>query len=140
MIRSDLDFDNNDLFSTEVRHLFLMTGGTFIVNNDVRLTPQLMFRLAEYSPWGLDINFSSTWKDKYSLGLSYRTGGSAGDLGESVDIIAGLQLTDRMMVGFAYDVSLSRLRTLENGSLEMILSYNFIPRKVKTIVVNPRYF
>ncbi|MGB4837663.1 MAG: PorP/SprF family type IX secretion system membrane protein [Saprospiraceae bacterium] len=140
MIRSDLDFDNNDLFSTEVRHLFLMTGGTFIVNNDVRLTPQLMFRLAEYSPWGLDINFSSTWKDKYSLGLSYRTGGSASDLGESVDIIAGLQLTDRMMVGFAYDVSLSRLRTLENGSLEMILSYNFIPRKVKTIVVNPRYF
>ena len=140
MIRSDLDFDNNELFSNEVRHLFLMTGGTFIVSNDVRLTPQLMFRLAENSPWGADLNVSSTWKDKYSLGLTYRTGGTQGDLGESIDLIAGMQITDRLMLGFAYDITLSKIRTIDNGSLEMILSYNFIPSKIKTIVVNPRYF
>jgi len=140
MIRSDLDFDNNDLFSTEVRHLFLMTGGTFILNNDTRLTPQMMFRLAENSPWGLDLNLSSTWKDKYSLGMTYRTGGSTGDIGESLDLIAGMQLSDRLMIGFAYDMTLSKIRTIDNGSLEVILSYNFIPRKIKTIVVNPRYF
>ena len=140
MIRSDLDFDNNNLFSTEVRHLFLMTGGTFIVNNDFRVTPQLMFRAAENSPWGLDLNFSSTWKDKYSAGLTYRTGGTKGDLGESLDLIVGVQMSDRLMLGFAYDITLSRIRTIDNGSLEMILSYNFIPKKIKTIIVNPRYF
>jgi len=140
MIRSDLDFDNNNLFSTEVRHLFLMTGGTFIVNNDFRVTPQLMFRAAENSPWGLDLNISGTWKDKYSTGLTYRTGGTKGDLGESIDLILGIQLSDRMMLGFAYDITLSRIRTIDNGSLEMILSYNFIPKKIKTIIVNPRYF
>lgn len=140
MIRSDLDFDNNNLFSTEVRHLFLMTGGTFIVNNDFRVTPQLMFRAAENSPWGFDLNISGTWKDKYSTGLTYRTGGTKGDLGESLDLILGIQLSDRMMLGFAYDITLSRIRTIDNGSLEMILSYNFIPKKIKTIIVNPRYF
>lgn len=140
MIKSDLDFDNNNLFSTEVRHLFLMTGGTFIVNNDFRLTPQLMFRAAEDSPWSLDLNVSGTWKDKYSAGLTYRTGGSANDLGESVDVIFGISLSERMMLGFAYDITISKIRTIDNGSLEMILSYNFIPRKIKTIVVNPRYF
>jgi len=140
MIRSDLDFDNNNLFSTEVRHLFLMTGGTFIVNNDFRVTPQLMFRAAENSPWGFDLNISGTWKDKYSTGLTYRTGGTKGDLGESIDLILGIQLADRMMLGFAYDITLSRIRTIDNGSLEMILSYNFIPKKIKTIIVNPRYF
>lgn len=140
MIRSDIDFDANNLFSTEVRHLFLMTGGTFIVNNDVRLTPQVMFRAAENTPWGLDLNFSSTWKDKYSAGITYRTGGARGDLGESIDLIVGMQLSDRMMLGFAYDITLSKIRVIDNGSLEMILGYNFIPKKIKTIVVNPRYF
>jgi type IX secretion system PorP/SprF family membrane protein len=140
MIRTDLDFDSNNLFSTEVRHLLLMTGGTFILNEDIRLTPQLMFRAAEFSPWNLDLNLSSTWKDKYSLGLTYRTGGNTGDIGESVDIIGGLQISERMMLGVAYDIPLSKLRTLDTGSLEVIMSYNLIPRKIKTIIVNPRYF
>jgi type IX secretion system PorP/SprF family membrane protein len=140
MIRTDLDFDANNLFSTEVRHLLLMTGGTFILNNDVRLTPQLMFRMAEFSPWNLDLNVSSTWKDKYSLGLTYRTGGNTGDLGESIDAIAGLQISERMMLGVAYDIPMSKLRTIDTGSLEVIMSYNLIPRKIKTIIVNPRYF
>lgn len=140
MIKADIDFDNNNLFSTEVRHLFLMTGGTFIVNNDVRFTPQLLFRAAENTPWSLDLNGSLTWKDKYTAGMTYRTGGTRGDFGESIDLILGMQLSDRMMLGFAYDITLSKIRVIDNGSLEFILSYNFIPRKIKTIVVNPRYF
>ncbi len=140
MIRSDLDFDSNNIFSTEVRHLLLMTGGTFIVNNDFRLTPQMMFRAAENSPWGVDLNLTGTWKDKYSAGLTYRTGGARGDLGESLDFIIAAQITDRIMIGFAYDATISRIRAIDNGSLEMILSYNLIPRKIKTIIVNPRYF
>lgn len=140
MIRSDLDFDDNKFFSTEVRHFLLMTGGTFIVNNDFRLTPQMMFRAAENSPWGLDLNLSGTWKDKYSAGMTYRTGGARGDFGESLDFIVAAQVSERIMVGFAYDATLSRIRAIDNGSLEMILSYNLIPRKIKTIMVNPRYF
>jgi type IX secretion system PorP/SprF family membrane protein len=140
MIKSDLDFDSNSKYTSDVRHLFVMTGGTFIVNNELRLTPQLMFRAAENAPWGLDLNFSATLHDKYTAGLTYRTGGTRGDFGESVDIITGVQLSDRMMVGFAYDITLSKLRTIDNGSLEFILSYNLIPKKIKTIIVNPRYF
>ena len=140
MIRADIDFDTNQLFSTEVRHLLLMTGGTFIINNNVRATPQLLFKAAENSPWGLDLNFSLTYKDQYTAGLTYRTGGTRGDLGESIDLIFGVQLSERLMFGFAYDISLSKLRTVSNGSLEAIISYNLISRKIKTIIVNPRYF
>jgi type IX secretion system PorP/SprF family membrane protein len=140
MIRADIDFDSNDLFSTEVRHLFLMTGGTFIINNDTRFTPQLLFRVAENSPWGLDLNGALTWKDKYTAGLTYRTGGTAGDLGESIDIILGMQMSEQLMLGFAYDISLSKLRVANNGSLELMVTYNLIKNKLKPTVVNPRYF
>ncbi|MEZ4911779.1 MAG: PorP/SprF family type IX secretion system membrane protein [Saprospiraceae bacterium] len=140
MIRADLDFDDNDLFSNEVRHVFVMTGGTFIVNNDVRLTPQLLIRAAESAPITMDFNISATYKNKYSFGTTYRSGGATGDLGESLDFIVGLQVSDQIMLGFAYDAGLSKIRKIENGSLEAIISYNFIPRSIKTIIVNPRYF
>ncbi len=140
MIKSDIDFDRNNLFSTEVRHLFFMTGGTFIVNNDVRLTPQMLFRIAENTPFGIDLNGSVTWKNTYSAGLTYRTGGTQGDLGESLDVIFSFQMSEQLMLGFAYDIGLSKLRTASNGSLEMILTYNLIPRKIKSVIINPRYF
>ena len=140
MIKADIDFDKNNLFSTEVRHLFLMTGGTFIVNNDVRLTPQLLFRLAENAPFGIDLNGAVTLKNAYSLGMTYRTGGTHGDLGESLDLIFGFQMSEQLMLGAAYDIGLSKLRTASNGSLEVMLIYNFIPRKIKSVIINPRYF
>jgi type IX secretion system PorP/SprF family membrane protein len=140
MIRSDLDFDTNNAFSTEVRHLLLMSGATFLLSNDARITPQFMFRAAEKTPWGIDLNCSLTWKDMYSIGATYRTGGTRGDLGESLDFLAAVQLSERMLVGFAYDATLSKIRAVDNGSLEVVLNYNFIPRKIKTVIVNPRYF
>ncbi|MCZ2101760.1 MAG: PorP/SprF family type IX secretion system membrane protein [Chitinophagales bacterium] len=140
MIKADIDFDKNNLFSTEVRHLFLMTGGTFIINNDLRLTPQLLFRAAENTPFGIDLNGSLTIKNTYSAGLTYRTGGTQGDLGESIDLIFSYQLSEQIMMGFAYDIGLSKLRTASNGSLEVILTYNMIPKKIKSVIINPRYF
>lgn len=140
MIHADLDFDKNNFFSTEVRHLFFMTGGTFIVNNDVRLTPQMLLKLAENTPFGVDLNGSITWKDKYIAGLTYRTGGAHGDLGESLDLLFSFQMSERLMMGFAYDISLSKLNVANSGSLEAIITYNLIPRKIKYVIINPRYF
>ncbi len=140
LIKSDIDFDKNNLFSTEVRHLFFMTGGTFIVNNDLRLTPQLFFRAAENAPFGVDLNGSVTWQDKYNAGLTFRTGGAHGDIAESLDLIFSMQLSDQLMFGFAYDIPVSKLRASSSGSLEMIMVYNLIPRKVRPVIINPRYF
>jgi type IX secretion system PorP/SprF family membrane protein len=140
MIRADLDFDTNNLFSTEVRHLYVMTGATFLVDKNIRFTPQLLLRAAENSPWGLDINGSMTWKDQFSAGVTYRTGGSRNDFGAAFNFILGMQLSDQLMVGAAYDLTLSKIRAADNGSLEMILHYNLIRKKIKTVIINPRYF
>jgi type IX secretion system PorP/SprF family membrane protein len=140
MIRNDLDFDTNTFLSTEARHLMVMGGGSFPVNDGLRLTPQVLMRAAENSPFTFDINMSATFDEKYMAGLTYRTGGAGNDIGESLDIIFSFQISERIMLGFAHDITLSKLRTIDNGSLEMILSYCFIPRRIKTVIVNPRYF
>ncbi|MFZ1703971.1 MAG: type IX secretion system membrane protein PorP/SprF [Saprospiraceae bacterium] len=140
MIRSDLDFDKNNFFTTEVRHLFLMTGGSFAIQQDYRLTPHIMVRMAENSPFSIDLNLMGVYKDKYSAGLTYRTGGGPGDWGESLDILFSLQATERWMISAAYDITLSDIRSADNGSIEVCLYYSLVPRKIKTIMVNPRYF
>ncbi|MBK9256213.1 MAG: type IX secretion system membrane protein PorP/SprF [Saprospiraceae bacterium] len=140
MIRSDLDFDRNNFFTTEVRHLILMGGGTFILNDKVRLTPQAMLRAAENSPFTMDLNMSASFNEKYMVGLTYRTGGVQTDIGESLDVIFSFQISERLMLGLAHDITLSKIRTIDNGSLEVMLSYCFIPRRIKTVIVNPRYF
>lgn len=140
MIRGDLDFDDNQLFSTEVRHLMIMTGGTFRLDKDWRLTPQFLFRAAENTPFSLDFNFSGTWKETYTMGLTYRTGGAQQDWGESLDLIFGFQISERMLMGFAYDITLAKIRNSSAGSIELMLNYVLVPRKRKTVVINPRYF
>jgi type IX secretion system PorP/SprF family membrane protein len=140
MIRADLDFDTNQFFTSEVRHLFLMTGGSIAYKQDFRFVPQVMFRLAENSPFTADFNFMAVYKDRYSAGLTYRTGGGPGDWGESLDFIFSVQATDRWMVSAAYDITLSDIRTIDHGSLEICMTYNLLPKKIKVVIVNPRYF
>lgn len=140
IIRSDLDFDTNNFFTTEVRHLYIMGGGSIAVGKEYRIVPHVMFRLAENSPFTMDVNTMAVYKDKYSAGLTYRTGGGPGDWGESLDIIFSMQVTERWMLSAAYDITLSDIRTADHGSLEICLVYNLVPRKIKTIIVNPRYF
>ncbi|MBK6567006.1 MAG: type IX secretion system membrane protein PorP/SprF [Saprospiraceae bacterium] len=140
MIRSELDFDKNNFFSTEVRHLYVMTGGSIAYKQDFRFTPQVLIRMAENSPFTFDINMMAVYKDKYSGGLTYRSGGGPGDWGESIGVIASLQVNERWMTSFAYDFTLSDIQTVDHGSVELCLFYNLVPKKIKTAVVNPRYF
>jgi type IX secretion system PorP/SprF family membrane protein len=140
LIRSDLDFDTNNFFSSEVRHLLVMGGGSIAVEKDLRITPHVLVKWAEQSPFSLDLHTSLVFKDKYAGGLTYRTGDGPGDYGESVDLVFTFQVSDRMMIGFAHDITLSKIRVADNGSLEMILNYCFLPKKIKTVMVNPRYF
>lgn len=140
IVRADLDFDTNNFFTSEVRHLYLMTGGSFAIGNDWRIVPQGLLRLAENSPFTADFNVMNVYKDKYAFGATYRTGGGPGDWGESVDIITTFQVSDRWMLSMAYDITLSDIRTIDHGSLELCVQYNLVPRKIKTVIVNPRYF
>jgi type IX secretion system PorP/SprF family membrane protein len=140
IINSDLDFDNNNYVSEEVRHLFLMGGVAFQINRNLSLTTQSLVKLAEHSPFDLDLSVSATFNEKYTGGLSFRAGGGRGDIAESIDLLFAFQISDQIMLGFSQDFTLSALRAYDNGSLEMVLHYAIGKKKDRVIVVNPRYF
>ncbi|MCW3789854.1 type IX secretion system membrane protein PorP/SprF, partial [Plebeiibacterium sediminum] len=60
-------------------------------------------------------------------------------IGDAVALIANVQLNKQLMVGYSYDFSVSNLATYNNGSHEIIISYDF-DGFLKNKVISPRYF
>ncbi len=140
LIKNDLDYDKNKFISEEVRHLFVMTGSAFPLKKDLVLSTQALLKFAEASPFDFDINASVTLEDKYTGGLTYRAGGAKTDIGESLDLLFSFQVTDKLLIGFSNDFTLSSLRKYDNGSIELIINYALGKKKNKVVVINPRYF
>ncbi len=59
-------------------------------------------------------------------GGAYRSGGSDGP--DAIIISAGFNLSEKITVGYAYDLTLSDLRTVNDGSHELTLKYNLRKR------------
>jgi len=140
LVKADIDFDENNTISQEKRHVFLMGGATFAIADRVDFSPQVLVKYAENTPFDLDLNFGLTLDDRYTGAIAYRLGGAQGDIGESIDVLLGFQLTEQLMLGFSIDFTLSKLRSYDNGSLELVLGYSFVESGNKVKMINPRYF
>jgi len=102
--------------------------------------PQVLFKYVANAPYDIDINMGLTFREKYTSALTYRTGGNNGGSGESIDLIFSIQTTPQLMFGFAYDITLSDIRTYQNGSIEVMAHYMFAKRTSQEEIINPRYF
>jgi type IX secretion system PorP/SprF family membrane protein len=136
----ELGDDSDDIVGREVRHLYLMTGGLLPINDKLDFKPQFLLRWAQNSPLSMDFNLGLMLEKKYHLAATYRSGGARGDAGESIDMMLGFQINDEIMMGFAYDFTLSAISEVEDGSVEVLFNYRIFPAKEKVIIANPRYF
>lgn len=138
--KSNLDFNGEEdpLNGTEIRHLYIMTGGKWRVSRYWELSPQLLVKLPENTPFKVELNLTTIFDKRFHLGLNYSSGGSAAI--ESLDIILGFQYSNQIFFGTAYDISLTSLNRAEAGSLELIANYRFVKKSLADIIINPRYY
>lgn len=140
LIRADIDYKAGSKKGYEVRHIYFMTGGAMDLSNKIVIMPQLMGRWAENSPYDLDMNLGILFYDRFYIASTIRTGGTSNDWFESIDFILGFHMNKNIFCAAAYDVTMTPLRKYENGSLELLLQYNF-GKTIKPIdIINPRFF
>lgn len=143
LLENSIDFNSNDnVVSREVQHIYLMSGYTATVNDDLKIRPQALFKYAENAPVDADINVNFLIQDKFLAGLTYRLGGNKIEdrIGESLDLIFGINITESLTFGFSYDFTLSDLRDYSSGSIEASVHYCFGRLSANSEFENPRFF
>jgi type IX secretion system PorP/SprF family membrane protein len=124
---------------TEQRHVYIQAGGFFRLNSDnLHLRPALMVKYVRNAPISADLNMSIMFNRQFLIGSSLRMNNSKYKGNDSADLLAFYQVTKEMGIGAAYDFTLSEIKNYSNGSIEVLLRYDFM--KNKNILNNPRFF
>lgn len=124
--------DNTSVsYASEKRHYFFTTGFVFDINDDVKLKPSMMIKVVDGAPVSMDISVNTLINNKLEFGLNYR-------FEDSVSAMIGLNVSDDMRLGYAYDYTISRFNEFNSGSHEIFLIYEL--KLLKSKLKSPRYF
>jgi len=108
---------NVELEQQQVRHYFLHGGYIFDINEQFSLEPSALLKLIEAGVFQADINLRMTYNKMVSFGLSYRTS-------DALVVQLGY-MSKNFLIGYAYDITLSDVRTASSGSHEIMMIYTF---------------
>lgn len=119
LFQSALKFGSDNTFSNYkmYRQYYLMTGYRYDFGNSFEIEPSVLIKTNENLNIQADINVRGFYKKDYWLGFSYRTG-------DSFVTMVGIRI-DKILVGYAFDYSLSDIQRISYGSHEIMIGLRF---------------
>jgi type IX secretion system PorP/SprF family membrane protein len=145
--------DTEGLFAKNYRNLYLSAGAAFPLQGDqLVFRPSLLVQSTGFlsdirteapgqnigAPLSANLGAAMLFRQLFWAGVSYRTAFSGKSSQDSANLWLAWSLRNGMRFGAAYDITLSKLRTVSSNSFEIMLGYEF-DVKVKQ-VSSPRYF
>ena len=125
-------YDDNNLASARERmHYYIMGGYVFNFNDNLKFKPALLSKIVSGAPIQLDLTANFMFLNKFILGGAYRWDAA-------VSLMAGIQISDKILIGYAYDMDTTKLANYNSGSHELFLRFELFNSSLKTI--NPRFF
>jgi len=142
LLRNNIDFSDLDqTISKEVQHIYLMGGLLIKLSDKLEMQPQTIFKMVKGAPFDADVNLNFIFNNNFTLGASYRLGGSKrSGIGESLSFVLGVQINDSLLFGAAYDATLSELQKHNSGTIEGVLRYCLGGRSQGDDIMSPRFF
>jgi type IX secretion system PorP/SprF family membrane protein len=118
--------------SSYLRKYFYLNGGIVIpLSDNIDFKPSFLLKYQKAAPLQADLNLHFLFNDILWLGVSYRTM-------DAVAIMLEVNVMRWMRIGYAYDITLSKLSNYSSGSHEIMIGIDFGKTIVKTS--SPRYF
>lgn len=112
-------------------HFFLIGGKVFDLSSRVKLKPAFLAKFVSGAPIIVDLSANFMFHDKLRLGVAYRWD-------DSFSGLAGFQITPKLMIGYAYDHTTTRLRNFNSGTHEIMLRFEL--RTKEKQLKSPRFF
>jgi type IX secretion system PorP/SprF family membrane protein len=114
VVKEKLSFNSGYGKGMEVPHYFLTSGFRFWVGEDFSFTPSIMMRVVSPTPVGIDLNLKINYRNNFWIGGAYRSK-------DSFSGLVGFTISKTLDAGYAYDQTISSLRTINTGSHEFVL-------------------
>lgn len=113
-------------------HNFLTFGRAFQLSENVLFSPSVMLRSAKGVRQGnADLNLNFKFRETLWLGVSLRSE-------KSLVALVQYNITNAFKVGYSYDLTMSRLRTYQSGTHEIVLGFDL--NLFQSQVLSPRFF
>ncbi len=129
----EASIENNDISAVGIDrlHYFFITGYVFDISENVKFKPAVLTKIVTGSPLQIDGSANFLFYEKFTLGAAYRWSASWSAL-------VGFQITDSLMLGFAYDRETTDLSSFNDGSYEVYLRFDIFKNNDK--IHTPRFF
>jgi type IX secretion system PorP/SprF family membrane protein len=131
----------------KTRHLYLNTGAMFDFSENVKFKPSILIKEDFKGPTNIDLTAMFLIADRLWAGASYRTGikiwkkPALDDNLEQLDaasVMVQFNITNQFRIGYAYDLTTSKMASFQSGSHEISLGFLFPGKQAR--VISPRFF
>ena len=123
--------DNVSATAKERMHYYFIGGYVFDLSENIKFKPAFLSKVVSGAPLQLDLTANFMFNEKFVLGAAWRWDAAVSGL-------AGFQVNENWMIGYAYDAETTKLANYNSGSHEIFLRYEFKGKTEK--VVSPRFF
>lgn len=129
----DAENSSTAYIAEERIHYFGTAGYVFDLNDNLKFKPATLVKVVPGAPLQVDVTANFLFNEKLTLGAAYRWSAA-------VTALAGFQLNDQMMIGFAYDRETTALgnAVYNDGSYELFLRFELFSRFSR--IITPRFF
>lgn len=124
LLKQTLSFGEKSAYNQgkTVPHYFITGGFKVFLDDDITLLPSVLVKVVDPAPVSYDINMKLAFSNKLWVGGSYRHN-------DAKAAMAGVNISSVINLGYSYDFTSSNLRTVSNGSHEIVIA----------ILLNNRY-
>jgi len=127
----DQNVGNISYLSRDNINHYLIAGYVFDVSETTKLKPAVLFKAVEGAPLQADLSANLLFNEKFTVGLAYRWSAALSGL-------VGFQVSEGLMIGYAYDWETTELNNYNSGSHEIFLRWEF--KSSKDGIISPRFF
>lgn len=122
---------NATFLARERINYYLTSGYVFDITPDFKFKPAGLAKWVAGAPLQVDLTANALLYDKLTLGLAYRWSAA-------LSALVGFQVSDSIMVGFAYDRETTELQQYNDGSYELFLRFEIFNNPKQ--LISPRFF
>jgi type IX secretion system PorP/SprF family membrane protein len=122
------------------RNYFALFGARFDLTNNITIHPSMLIK-SDAVQTQMDFSTFVRYNDNIFLGATFR--GYNKNSQDAIAAFGGLKLNPKLMLAYSYDITLSAIKTVSQGTHEIVLQYNlgkeFGKSKLPPIIYNPRF-